>query len=91
MLNAIINWSLHHRMLVLALTLLTAMLGGYALVHLPVDAFPEDAAEGGGHAGMQGGVRPGDQVGDGLPIRRYSIRGATNRLVAPLPVTAFSC
>ena len=41
MLNAVINWSLGHRFLVLAITGVLAMGGGYALKHLPVDAFPD--------------------------------------------------
>ncbi len=41
MLNAIIDWSLRHRFLVIALTLLLVVTGGYAVVHLPVDAFPD--------------------------------------------------
>ena len=41
MLNAIIDWSLRYRFLVIALTLLLVMTGAYSAVHLPVDAFPD--------------------------------------------------
>ncbi len=41
MLNAIINWSLQHRALVLALTAVVALAGAFAAVHLPIDAFPD--------------------------------------------------
>jgi cobalt-zinc-cadmium resistance protein CzcA len=41
MLNGIISWSLSHRFAVLALTLLLAVLGGVAVVRLPIDAFPD--------------------------------------------------
>jgi cobalt-zinc-cadmium resistance protein CzcA len=41
MLNALISWSLRHRFLVIALTLLLVITGAYSAVHLPVDAFPD--------------------------------------------------
>jgi len=41
MLNAIITWSLNHRFLVIALTLLLIASGLIALSRLPVDAFPD--------------------------------------------------
>ncbi len=41
MLNNIITWSLNHRFLVIALTLVMAATGVYTLIHLPVDAFPD--------------------------------------------------
>ena len=41
MLNAIITWSLNHRFLVIALTVLMAAGGIGALLRLPVDAFPD--------------------------------------------------
>ncbi len=41
MLDAIITWSLRHRFLVLALTVLLAGVGVYNLRRLPVDAFPD--------------------------------------------------
>ncbi len=41
MLNAIINWSLHNRRLVLIGTVGLLILGGYALSHLTIDAFPD--------------------------------------------------
>jgi heavy metal efflux system protein len=41
MLNAIITWSLNHRFLVIALTLLMVAGGIHALLRLPVDAFPD--------------------------------------------------
>lgn len=41
MLNAIITWSLNHRFLVIALTLVLMGAGVNTLLHLPVDAFPD--------------------------------------------------
>jgi len=41
MLDAIITWSLNHRLLVIALTLIMAGLGVYTVLNLPVDAFPD--------------------------------------------------
>ena len=41
MLDAIITWSLQNRFLVLLLWLLLAVGGGFALLHLPLDAFPD--------------------------------------------------
>jgi len=41
MLNAIITWSLGHRFLVIALTLVMVAAGVHALLRLPVDAFPD--------------------------------------------------
>ncbi len=41
MLDAIITWSLNHRFMVIALTLLIVGIGGYAVQNLPVDAFPD--------------------------------------------------
>ncbi len=41
MLNALITWSLRHRLLVIAITLVIVGGGIHALVHLPVDAFPD--------------------------------------------------
>lgn len=41
MLNAIITWSLRYRFLVLVMTGAVALAGAYAVIHLPVDAFPD--------------------------------------------------
>ncbi|UCE58258.1 MAG: efflux RND transporter permease subunit [Phycisphaerales bacterium] len=41
MLNAVITWSLRHRFLVIALTVLLVITGAYSAVRLPVDAFPD--------------------------------------------------
>ncbi len=41
MLEAIINWSLHHRFLVIALTLVLVGTGIHTVLNLPVDAFPD--------------------------------------------------
>jgi cobalt-zinc-cadmium resistance protein CzcA len=41
MLNAIITWSLGHRFLVIALTLVLVGVGVRALLRLPIDAFPD--------------------------------------------------
>ncbi len=41
MLNAIIDWSLRHRFIVITLTLLLAITGAYSAAHLPIDAFPD--------------------------------------------------
>ncbi|MFH1278304.1 MAG: CusA/CzcA family heavy metal efflux RND transporter [Candidatus Eisenbacteria bacterium] len=41
MLNAIITWSLTHRFLVIALTLVMVAAGVNALIRLPIDAFPD--------------------------------------------------
>ena len=41
MLNALITWSLRHRFLVLALAAMLVVTGGYSIVHLPIDAFPD--------------------------------------------------
>jgi cobalt-zinc-cadmium resistance protein CzcA len=41
MLNAIITWSLGHRFLVIALTLVMVAAGVHTLLRLPVDAFPD--------------------------------------------------
>ena len=41
MLNAIITWSLNHRLLVIALTLVLVAAGVNTLLRLPVDAFPD--------------------------------------------------
>ena len=41
MLNAIIRFSLHHRLLVIATALLVVGYGGWQLVHLPIDVFPD--------------------------------------------------
>ena len=41
MLDKIITWSLTHRFLVIALTLVLIGSGVYTVLHLPVDAFPD--------------------------------------------------
>ena len=41
MLNAIIRFSLHHRLLVIAAALLVLGYGGWQLYHLPIDVFPD--------------------------------------------------
>ncbi len=41
MLNSIITWSLRHRLIVIGLSVIVAVTGAYALVHLPIDAFPD--------------------------------------------------
>src|SRR5512134_2070997 len=41
MLNAIITWSLQYRFFVLVLSALLVVSGPYALIHLPIDAFPD--------------------------------------------------
>src|SRR5436305_1727202 len=41
MLNALIEWSLYNRFLVLAGTLLVAVLGVYSALSLPIDAVPD--------------------------------------------------
>ncbi|GJM44488.1 MAG: cation transporter [Gemmatimonadota bacterium] len=41
MLNAIISWSLDHRVLVIVLSLVMAVIGVGSLLHLPIDAFPD--------------------------------------------------
>jgi heavy metal efflux system protein len=41
MLNAIITWSLGHRFMVIALTLVLVVAGIFILLRLPVDAFPD--------------------------------------------------
>src|SRR5579884_306867 len=41
MLNAIIVWSLHHRLIVLASALAFAVAGALSLRYLPIDAFPD--------------------------------------------------
>src|ERR1700712_3651653 len=41
MLNAVINWSLHNRLIVLAIAALFAALGMWSLPELPIDAFPD--------------------------------------------------
>jgi len=41
MLDAVITWSLNHRFMVIALTLVMAGLGVYTVLKLPVDAFPD--------------------------------------------------
>lgn len=41
MLNWLITWSLQHRFVVIALSLLLAATGVHALFHLPIDAFPD--------------------------------------------------
>ena len=41
MLDLVITWSLNHRFMVILLTLVIAGLGGYTVMHLPVDAFPD--------------------------------------------------
>ena len=41
MLEAIITWSLNHRLMVIALTLVMAGLGVHSVRNLPVDAFPD--------------------------------------------------
>ncbi len=43
MFTRLIVWSLHNRLLVLALTLVLCLLGGYTLKRMPVDVFPEFA------------------------------------------------
>ncbi|HAT6349389.1 TPA: efflux RND transporter permease subunit [Legionella pneumophila] len=43
MFTRLIAWSLHNRPLVLALTLILCILGGYTLKQMPVDVFPEFA------------------------------------------------
>lgn len=43
MFKYLINWSLHNRALVLAITLAFTILGGYSLQKMPVDVFPEFA------------------------------------------------
>ncbi len=41
MLDAVITWSLNHRFMVIALTLVMAIIGVRILLNLPVDAFPD--------------------------------------------------
>src|SRR5438270_12584389 len=41
MLNGIINWSLHHRFIVVAVSLGFVALGVLSLPNLPIDAFPD--------------------------------------------------
>ena len=41
MLDAIITWSLNHRFMVIALTLVVAGMGVHTVLNLPVDAFPD--------------------------------------------------
>jgi cobalt-zinc-cadmium resistance protein CzcA len=41
MLNAVINWSLHNRLIVVAVAALFAALGLWSLPELPIDAFPD--------------------------------------------------
>jgi cobalt-zinc-cadmium resistance protein CzcA len=41
MLDAVITWSLNHRFMVIALTLVMAGLGVHAVLNLPIDAFPD--------------------------------------------------
>lgn len=43
MFNNLIAWSLHNRLIVLAITLVLFVAGGYALQRMPVDVFPEFA------------------------------------------------
>ncbi|STX55483.1 Cation efflux system protein CzcA [Legionella beliardensis] len=43
MFTRLIAWSLHNRLLILALTLILCILGGYTLKQMPVDVFPEFA------------------------------------------------
>src|SRR5579859_5421318 len=43
MFNRLIAWSLHNRLIVLALTLVLFVAGGYVLQRMPVDVFPEFA------------------------------------------------
>lgn len=43
MFNRLIAWSLHNRLIVLAITLVLFIAGGYALGRMPVDVFPEFA------------------------------------------------
>lgn len=43
MFTRLIAWSLHNRALVLALTIVLCLLGGYTLKKMPVDVFPEFA------------------------------------------------
>ena len=41
MLNSIIRFSLHHRLLILAAAMLALGYGGWELFHLPIDVFPD--------------------------------------------------
>ncbi len=41
MLNALIRWSIHNRLLVIAVALLTLLIGAYIALELPVDVFPD--------------------------------------------------
>ena len=43
MFNRLIAWSLHNRLIVLAITLILFAIGGYVLQRMPVDVFPEFA------------------------------------------------
>ncbi len=43
MFNRLIAWSLHNRLIVLAITLVLFVAGGYSLQRMPVDVFPEFA------------------------------------------------
>ena len=43
MFNRLIAWSLHNRLIVLAITLILFVVGGYTLQRMPVDVFPEFA------------------------------------------------
>ena len=43
MFNNLIAWSLHNRLIVLAITLVLFVAGGYSLQQMPVDVFPEFA------------------------------------------------
>src|SRR5512147_1515673 len=41
MLNAIISWSIRHRIAVIVGGIILAAIGSAALLHLPIDAFPD--------------------------------------------------
>lgn len=43
MFNRLIAWSLHNRLIILGLTLILFVAGGFALRQMPVDVFPEFA------------------------------------------------
>lgn len=43
MFTRLIAWSLHNRLLILAITIILCLLGGYTLQKMPVDVFPEFA------------------------------------------------
>ena len=92
MFNRLIAWSLHNRLIVLAITLVLFVAGGYVLQRMPVDVFPEFAPPQVVIQTEAPGMAPQDvEIADHLPARERDQRLARRRPpCAPRPRSGLS-